>query len=712
MKRTIQTKIYACLCVLLIICPVSAQYIVKGSVYTTDDKPLSGAAIQVVSGEGVTTDQNGAFVLKVSAPSQLLTVSYVGYITRQIRINANKEQRLRIFLEEDAVELSQVTVTATRTPRMLKDVPVITRIITSDDLRKINAPNIIDLLQTELPAMEFTYAMNHQLTLNMQGFGGNSVLFLIDGERMAGETLDNVDYNRINIDNIERIEIVKGAGSVLYGSNAVGGVVNFITKGARKPSLQLNHYFDPYRQRYGGELTLKMGKVNAQTNVHHLVEHEMNLNAPGDIRKVYGGRNWNLKERIMYAPNHRLKFIGRMEYFFREGDMRPLTKDRYRDFSGGLKAIWALNERHNMELSYSFDQYDKSDFDKSQRTDYRKYSNVQNAFRALYNYIPNKQVILSLGGDYMYDYLMTYQFQDNASHRQYTLDAFAQADWKINRKWSLQGGMRYDFYSDASLSQVVSKLAVMYRTGNFKFRAAYAQGFRAPTLKEMYSSFNMANIFMIYGNPELKPQVSDNAFLSVEYAKGKYNVTLSAYHNFVRNDIATIWNEDIKGMTYTNVRRHHLSGVELDMRAKPLSGWKAGLTGTYTYEHVSKGEPLTGGNRPLILNGRIEYERKMLAGLFNVSLFGKYLSPVDIDSYTSQSSYRQTVRTHYPGYFMAKLSINHHFNAGVGLVCTIENLLDYQPEHYYFNSPMTNGRMLSLGVRLDVNTLYKYFSRK
>ena len=71
--------------------------------------------------------------------------------------------------------------------------------------------------------------------INMMGFGGKYVLFLMDGERMAGETFDNIDYDRIDLDNIERIEIIKGASSSLYGSNALGGVINIITKNAQKP---------------------------------------------------------------------------------------------------------------------------------------------------------------------------------------------------------------------------------------------------------------------------------------------------------------------------------------------------------------------------------------------------------------------------------------------------------------------------------------------
>ena len=123
----------------------------------------------------------------------------------------------------DSVILNPVVVTASHTPKTLKDAPVVTRLITQHDIKITDATNIQDLLTQEMPGLEFGFAMTQETSLNMSGFGGNAVLFLVDGERMAGETMDNVDYNRLNLDNVGRIEIVKGASSALYGSNAVGG---------------------------------------------------------------------------------------------------------------------------------------------------------------------------------------------------------------------------------------------------------------------------------------------------------------------------------------------------------------------------------------------------------------------------------------------------------------------------------------------------------
>lgn len=128
-----------------------------------------------------------------------------------------------------AFKMNAVVVTATRTPLMLKDTPVITRVITSQDLERRGITTMQQALEQELAGVEFHQA-GYGSSMSFQGLDARYVLFLVDGERMAGETYGNVDYARIPMANIERIEIVRGASSVLYGSNAMGAVVNIITK--------------------------------------------------------------------------------------------------------------------------------------------------------------------------------------------------------------------------------------------------------------------------------------------------------------------------------------------------------------------------------------------------------------------------------------------------------------------------------------------------
>ena len=326
--------------------------------------------------------------------------------------------------------LEMVVITATRTPKLIMDVPVVTRVITEQDIQAADAGTVQELLQAELPGIEFTYSMNQQVSLNMQGFGGNSVLFLVDGERLAGETLDNIDYSRLGLDGVGRVEIVKGAASSLYGSNAVGGVVNLISRQSTEPwTLNLGGRLSSLGEgRYCGALGFRKGRWNSVSNVQYTHASPVHLSDSGDMRTIYGNRTFNAKERLVYKASERLTLTGRAGYFFRERDKSAEVHDRYRDFAGGLKADYTLGDRSDLMVSYAFDQYDKSDYTMESRLDVRNYSNVQHTLRSLYNLAFPKVGTLTVGGDLMRDYLMSYQFTDGGAHRQYTADAFAQWD--------------------------------------------------------------------------------------------------------------------------------------------------------------------------------------------------------------------------------------------------------------------------------------------
>ena len=151
---------------------------------------------------------------------------------------------------ENITNLNEVVITGTRTPKLAKDSPVLTRVITDKDIRKLNPGTFQSLLEMELPGIEFTSNANVP-NINLQGLDGNYVLFLIDGERIAGETRNNIDYDLLNPNNIERVEIVKGSLSTLYGSNAMGGVINIITK-----KQQANGFKGGAKVMYGSYNTL------------------------------------------------------------------------------------------------------------------------------------------------------------------------------------------------------------------------------------------------------------------------------------------------------------------------------------------------------------------------------------------------------------------------------------------------------------------------
>ena len=222
-------------------------------------------------------------------------------------------------------DLDEVVVTGTRTPKFLKDTPIQTRVINAKEIARLDATNVQDLLQQELPGVEFTYAMNQQTHLNFSGFGGQGVLFLVDGERLAGETMDDVDFTRLSMDNVERIEIVKGAASALYGSNATGGVINIITKKIQKPvTLNVNaRYAKHNEQRYGGTFGLNGKHWNNMFTVNFNRMDNYDVHSASNpvtriISTVYGDKTINFKDQLVWSPNKNFHLSGRAGYFFRE----------------------------------------------------------------------------------------------------------------------------------------------------------------------------------------------------------------------------------------------------------------------------------------------------------------------------------------------------------------------------------------------------------
>ena len=692
----------------------AAPVTVIGTVKDSKGEPLAGVEITVKDYRTMytATDDNGVFSLEVPGTEGTVLEFYMmGFVSKSVDLTGHKADTLEVVMEEDYMNLETVVVTGTRTPRQLKDSPILTRVITNLDIQRVDALNIGDLLETELPGIEFSYAMDQQVTLNMQGFGGNSVLFLVDGERIAGETLDNIDYNRLNLDNIQRVEIIKGAASSLYGSNAVGGVVNLISAGATEPwSVNVNARYGAHNeQRYGGSVGFIAGKFNSLTNAQYTSIDSYQMRNEGDYNTYYGGYNWSLKERLQYEPFHGLKFTARAGYFFRERDLQSDTRDRYRDFSGGLKGEWDINDRNRLELSYGYDQYDKSDYLLFNETDVRDYSNVQHVVRGIYTYNLGKdgQHTMIVGGDYMRDYLMSYQFEGNGYYIQHTADVFGQIEARLSDRWRLIGGLRYDFFSQKRLSHFSPKLSLMYQIKDWTFRGSYSGGFRAPTLKEMYMSFDMASIFMIYGNPDLSPESSENLSLSAEYNWKYLSASVAGFYNFVDNRITTVWNEALNGMMYTNMSPMQVRGVDVSVSTRLPFGLGARIGYTYTNEAIRAGEPLLSQTRPHSATARIEYGKSWKNYGFNVALSGRLLSAVTTEVYTSATDYEETELQTYPGYTIWKLTISQDIWRGIHLNIIIDNLFNYVPDYYYSSTPSTTGITGAVSLSMDIEQFFK-----
>lgn len=624
-------------------------------------------------------------------------------------------------------DLDEVVVTGTRTPKFLKDTPIQTRVINAKEIARLDATNVQDLLQQELPGVEFTYAMNQQTHLNFSGFGGQGVLFLVDGERLAGETMDDVDFTRLSMDNVERIEIVKGAASALYGSNATGGVINIITKKSQKPvTLNVNaRYAKHNEQRYGGTFGLNgkhwynMFTVNFNRMDNYDV-HSASNPVTRIISTVYGDKTINFKDQLVWSSNKNFHLSGRAGYFFRETVRSADQPERYRDFSGGLGMQWNISEHDDFQASYAFDQYDKSDYQRITKLDIRDYSNVQNSLRLLYNHRFDRGDVLTIGSDFMHDYLYNTNLE-NETRNQNSWDLFGQYDWRISDQWEAVGAVRYDYFSDGKESHVTPKLNVCYKPiYNLSIRAGYGMGFRAPTLKEKYYNFDMAGIWIVAGNANLKSEVSHNFNLSAEYSKGHYNLTGSVYYNKVKNKLATSApyfktpNDKLPYLPYANLDDYSVCGGEIGAQAKWNNGLGARLTYAYTKEQLAKDKDGHTINNQYIparehaLNARVDFDKQLSKkyGL-NIALQGRVLSGVENVEYKDYYDVSKgTITVEYPAYTIWKLSVVQRVGNVVKVTAALDNVFGYKPKYYYLNSPITDGVNFQIGMSIDIDKLF------
>lgn len=664
---------------------------------------------------GTASDLNGNYRLMITKPGEYhLIVKYAGFAPFEQRILLKSDTTINFRLKEDVLNLNEVTVTATRTPKLLKDAPVITRVISSDDIKKINAINVQDLLETELPGLEFTREMDGQTAIHMQGMSGKYVLFLIDGERMAGETLNNIDYNRLNTENIERIEIVKGAASALYGSNAIGGVVNIITKDASLPlSVRVNaSYGSENEQRYGAVIGVKQKKIGSMTSVSYKKKDTYLLSdTAGKQTSINGGWDLNLTEKLTWTLNDKINLVGTGGFYTRKVDnYNEKVKDLYRNFNGSARMNYLISEKQNLTLSYLLDRYNKYDHYVVRDADSLNYRNTQHTARAQYSYSFTPGNTLTGGAEYFRDELMSYQFTGGAhSIDDYIL--YAQHDFNVTKDFNLVYGARMDYYSSFG-AHVSPNVSLMYKLKPMTFRTSYSRGFRAPSLKEMWTDWDMGGLgwFTVYGNPDLKPEVSDNFTLSAEYTRDRVNLSVVGYYNQISDKIASLYQAasspaEKDTSFYTNIDKSKLAGLDVNLAVKCPYGFTVKTAYAYVHEDMKQNGVNVSSTRPHSATLGINYELSKKNYNLNVAVNGRFLGKLDTNEASSTGSSYTPV--HYPGYQNWKVTVSQRLYRAYLLQVTVDNVFNYKPKYYSSNSPISPGTTYMIGLSVNIDEIFR-----
>jgi len=690
----------------------------------------------------------------------VLIISFMGYESLIDTINPGESKLYQ--LKADLFNLNQVVITATRTKKALKDVPAITQLVTAKEIESRGITSIETVLEDDVPGIEF-HQGGFGTDIKMQGLGANYVLFLVDGERMAGETNGNVDYNRLNMNDVERIEIVKGASSALYGSQAMGGVINIITK---KPRDKVEFSFGTKYQQFNqinyadlkddddfyiykknldkpnlnshATLGFYVGNLMSKTNfnikstdaytlqssdsmVMDIIEYDTTITKLTSI-DVPGTSDYTISQMFEYTIGEKWTLRANASYY--EHQRYDLIKDKkyeqFDDINYGFKANYQYSEDNNLELSYKDDLYNKYDVSEKTKDKNQEYAHHFYNPKVIINHLFAESHQLTGGLEYLGEHLSTKMFSGSVdslvAKQGATGIAFVQDDYKINSKLSMIAGLRYDYHS-AFGGKLSPKVSMMYKWIPFTFRLNYAQGFRTPTLKELYMDWDPIGTFYIRGNENLLPETNHYISASAEYTKSKLNASLNVYKNWFKNRIGnyrSVADDGKEVVNYTNINDSEIIGLELLLKYKVTKHFM--LSGGYSY--IDDKQTLDNINissvAPHSGNFKVGYSLAKRVYDLNITLSGKitgeknYYETTNI--YINGERKLGTYAAHYSAFSLWKLTVAQNFHNGINLVLGLDNIFDYKTPIINFNTSLSPGRRFFVSLNFSVDKLYREFT--
>lgn len=490
--------------------------------------------------------------------------------------------------------LQEVVVTGTGTQHLLKDAPVQTEVISRKMLDSYGGKSLEDILSGLTASFAFSEGdMGSQMQLG--GLGNSYILILIDGKRIHGDVGGENDLGLIDPQNIEKIEIVKGAQSALYGSDAMAGVINIITKKHRQKGLYVDNstqYGTHNDLRQHNTLALNYGKWSSQTNFQlqrndgwqNTAEEYAEAMVLTDSKNmtVNKFRNWQIAEHLTFLPTKNIELYADGTYY-KKDIMRPrdgkhascdvYTYDlHYNNASASVGGKWKLGGKGSLQDYVTLDvdwnmhayyyKYTARHYDyvflegeefgdqngewfsvpmypgqqKLQSNQQRVMGQLKGIFHLPYNNTINA------GAEYRYDHLKAPERTEKGTASDWTTAVYVQDEFNKLSWLNITAGLRLVDNQNFGF-RLTPKVSAMASWGDWRFRLGWSQGFKTPTVKELYYRYLHvmgSSTFFNLGNTKLDPQTSNYWSANVEYRGDKLTASVTGYINKLDNMIALV----------------------------------------------------------------------------------------------------------------------------------------------------------------------------
>jgi len=661
-----------------------AQLIIQGIINDAKNKtPIENVNVYIKNlNIGTASTIDGTFSVSIENSQKVSIVfSHVSY--EKISMDTIPNIDLLIEMVPKSLKLKDIVVTSMRSEYNLNDVPVFTEVINRKDISESGAITVAELIE-QRGGVTKSYNFDGSFNYKLLGMDSKYVLILKDGKPITGRFNDKIDLDQLIVSNIEKIEIIKGPGSALYGTEAMGGVVNIIT---RQENNNLTHimYRSTFYNNYldniikppdGHVLSLDISRSIGPIKINSTIMGQTlaNSNDYSQLGKDLINKI-NLDSRIfMKSKNKGHSFIVGLNYFGRIDSTKIET-------STGTKV--ATNSTNVNRKQISFDHriplskrllftqvLNLSDYHRLYKQNgldesfYRNETTSEGLLSYEANIILKSQNKNNFSGGIEYS-KPKYQNEriKDGIHERTLKGIYLQSDLKVTNSTTLINGLRFDQYGDTKVYS--PRLALLFKSGNnLKFRTSYGEGFRVPSfLETLIDWYNIDHGYKVEGNPELKSEKSKGLNFNIEYSNNKnirWNILL--YGNRFSNKIITEQNKNISLneaiiFRYKNISNATYSGLEF--LATYLLGQNLSLKFNFNirnnYDDIGDEIPNT---IPISIGFRLSHYIK------------KYKTKLIIISSTN-------LRKETKQYTIIDIRINKKINHNFNLITGIKNIGDY-----------------------------------
>tara|TARA_Y100001970_G_scaffold38160_1_gene47092 strand:- start:537 stop:2708 length:2172 start_codon:yes stop_codon:yes gene_type:complete len=579
------------ICLLLItLYPIFADNI-KGLVFDeNDNSPMVGANVLLTDLEiGTTTNTNGEFIFtNIDDGVYNLQISVIGYETysKLITIKENEERKLIISLIRKPIVWESINVVGMFPS---KHSPEITQIIDNKMLSQKNSSSISGLLKS-MHGFDLQMAHVHGRNVNISirgssdykpGGYNNRVLLLIDGFPVSIPNSGAPDWNAIPLENIDRIEIVRGPASSLYGHNSMGGVINMVTKSSMPNRLLTydagigsfnNNIFNLNYSRDIKNITIFTTTGYNYSNGHRFNSNYNNIRGSLKIKgNLNNQKKWSLSTIITKSNNGQPGFI-----YPENPDLISYRKSER--LSSYLQLFYSFPLFNNGYLSSSvgFNQFqtiynDRNDTPAEKIQGKTSYNDQMLLFRSEYQHFFNDKSILTIGAEFGNDQSKADVINSiYVQPIQRTLALFGQLKRNINALWKIDVGMRYDYrwvrgglnYPKKIFQAISPKFNIYFQsTPTKQCFLSINRGFRAPSISELFLEHESSYGLQFRGNSGLQPEYLTAAEIGYKnWSNQNYTWFANIFYNYYNDMIDFVYSIPVESLNRTNVEGY---GFEL-----------------------------------------------------------------------------------------------------------------------------------------------------